>query len=335
MYAVNNSSRALLVALVPLAALHAVLLAMALLATQVTPQDAGLPIQEISQPAPDRLLILYVVRLAQDAALLFGGHLLLRRLAIFSRIAYALMGGVAAALGYAIALRVGLLLLPPGAGAEITAGLLPTVAGAISGFLYGQFAGVVRIASSISQVANDDTAVSRTFDGPVRVRTSVAAVAIAATMPAALTAVLSLGLTSLFLPAPLIVGNPAVFTMAIPAQLFLMLLIATVVPSAIFVLAAHHVARAVHRSRGLEYAAIGSAMAALCAVVVAPFMAVTSVVYLITPALVYGAIMGGLYRRFAGIEPLPLPEVVLAADERSLVGADHPSRHRHDVIITG
>ena len=334
MYAVNNSSRALLVALIPLAALHAVLLAMALLATQATPQDAGLPIQEISHPAPDRILILYVARLAQDAALLFAGHLLLRRGAMCSRIAYALMGGVAAALGYAIAIREGLLLFPPGVGAEITSGLLPTVAGAISGFLYGQLAGIAR-ATSPSRPANDDSGVSRTFDGPVRVRTSVAAVAIAATMPAVLTAVLSLGLVSLFLPAPLIAGNPSVFKMAIPAQLFLTLLVATTVPSAIFVLATHHVARSIHRCRGLEYAAIGSAMAALCAVVVAPFVPMTSVIYLIMPALVYGAIMGGLYRRFAGIEPLPLPEVVLAVDERSLVGTDHPSRHRHDVIITG
>lgn len=334
MYAVNNSSRALLVALVPLAALHAVLLAMALLATQATPQDAGLPLQEISQPAPDRILILYVVRLAQDAALLFAGHLLLRRSAIYSRMAYALMGGVAAALGYMIAIREGLLLFPPGSGTEITSGLLPTVAGAIAGFLYGQFAFISRVESP-SQPSQGDSRVSKTFEGPLRVRTSVAAVAIAATMPAALTAVLSLGLVSLFLPAPLIAGNPSVFTMAIPAQLFLTLLVATIVPSAIFILATHHVARAINRTRGLEYAAIGSATAAACAVVVAPFMPITSVVYLIMPALVYGAIMGALYRRFAGIEPLPLPEVVLVSDERSLVGVDHPSRRQHDVIITG
>jgi hypothetical protein len=56
MYAVKNSSRALLVALVPLAAVHAVLLAMALLATQTTPAQLNLP-------APDRILTLYVVRL--------------------------------------------------------------------------------------------------------------------------------------------------------------------------------------------------------------------------------------------------------------------------------
>jgi len=53
MYAVKNSSRALFVALVPLAAVHAILLAMTLLATQATPPQANLP-------APDQLLIFYV-----------------------------------------------------------------------------------------------------------------------------------------------------------------------------------------------------------------------------------------------------------------------------------
>lgn len=333
MYAVKNSSRALFVALVPLAAVHAVLLAMALLATQTTPQ-VGLPVQEVSLPGPDRILILYVGRLGMDGALLFIGHLLLRHCAIYNRIAYALMGGTAAALSYATAMRAGLLLFPPGIGTEITSGLLPAVAGTISGFLYGQFAGL-EAAASRAMPLKGDPGVSRTFDGPVRVRTSLAAVVIAAAIPAALTGVLSFGLVSLFLPAHLIAGNASVFTVAIPAQLFLTMLVATIVPSAIFVLSTHHVARAFHRRRGLEYSAIGSLMAGLCAVAIAPFIPITSVVYLMMPALVYGAIMGALYRRFAGIEPLPLPEVVLAADESALVGADHPSRQQHDVIFTG
>ena len=333
MYAVKNSSRALLAALVPLAAVQAVLLAMALLATQVPPQ-AGLPVRDVSLPGPDIILISYVMRLALDGAFLFGGHLLLRHCAIYSRMAYALMGGAVAALNCAIAIRVGLQMFPPDAGTEITSSLLPTVAGAIGGFLYSQFAGVARAASP-SQPSIGASTVSRMFDGPVRVRTSVAAIVIAATIPAALTAVLSFGLVSLLLPAPLIAGAAPVFAAAIPAQLFLAMLVATIVPSAIFVLCTHHVARAFHRNRGLEYTAIGSVVAVLCAVVIAPFMPVTSVIYLMMPALVYGAIMGALYRRFAGIEPVPLPEAVFAVDESELIDADHPSRQQHNVIFTG
>ena len=44
--------------------------------------------------------------------------------------------------------------------------------------------------------------------------------------------------------------------------------------------------------------------------------------------------MGVLYRRFAGIEPVPLPEAVIAADPNALVGADHPSRRQHGVILS-
>jgi hypothetical protein len=44
--------------------------------------------------------------------------------------------------------------------------------------------------------------------------------------------------------------------------------------------------------------------------------------------------MGALYRRFAGIEPVPLPEAVLATDVNALVGVDHPSRQQHGVVFT-
>ena len=79
MYAVKNSSRALLVALIPLAAVHVLLHALVLLGIQGTaaPGQAALP-------APDVVLISFVTRLAIDAALLFAGHLALRQGAIHS-----------------------------------------------------------------------------------------------------------------------------------------------------------------------------------------------------------------------------------------------------------
>ena len=51
-----------------------------------------------------------------------------------------------AATSYLLAMRNGLLMFAPLAGSEITAGLLPTVAGALAGFLYGQFAGLMAVA---------------------------------------------------------------------------------------------------------------------------------------------------------------------------------------------
>ena len=56
--------------------------------------------------------------------------------------------------------------------------------------------------------------------------------------------------------------------------------------------------------------------------------------YLMIVAVAYGAIMGALYRRFAGLEPVPLPEAVIATDPNALVAADDPARHQHRVILS-
>jgi len=328
MYAVRNSPRALVAALVPLAAVHAVFLAMALLATQTEPPQMNLP-------APDKVLISYAGCLVLDGILLFAGHLVLRQSAIFGRPAYALMGGVMAATSYLLALRNGLVLVPPKSGSEITLGLLPSAAGMLAGFLYGQFAGLATVTAGPLRSADGEAASApRTFDGPVQVRTSVAAVMIAATVPATLTAVLLFMMLSLFLPGYLAGGVGPVFAAAFPAQMFLISLMATIVPSAIFILAVHHIARAFGRKRGMDYAGIGSLLAGSCVGLVAPLMPVTSLFVLLAPGIVYGAIMGALYRRFAGIEPVPLPEAVIATDEATLVGADHPSRRQRSVIVT-
>ena len=47
-----------------------------------------------------------------------------------------------------------------------------------------------------------------------------------------------------------------------------------------------------------------------------------------------GAIMGALYRSFSGLEPVPLPEAIIATDPNALVGADDPARHQHKVILS-
>jgi hypothetical protein len=328
MYIVKNSTRALIMALSPLAAVHAILAAMILLGTQSTPVLLDLP-------SPDRLLLIYVAQLAIDGALLFVGHLVLRERGISSRFAYGLIGGVMAGSSYAIALRNGLLLSPPDPGSEVSAGLLPLFAGMMAGFLYGQFAGLESVAAW-PKFSAEALRVSRRFDGPTRVRTSVAAVALASVIPAALTAILSFTFSFMFVPPNLMPDGAApIFLAALPAQIFLTTLTATIVPSAILMLSVHHVARAIHRSRGIEYAGLGSLMSALCGVVVAPFTPVSPILFLLVPAMIYGAIMGALYRAFAGIEPMPLPEPVIVTDEDTLVPADHPSRQGHGVMFTG
>ena len=325
MYVVRNSSRALFAALIPLAVVHAVLLAMALLTTKTEPALAILP-------PPDKLLFSYAGRLGLDGVLLFAGHMVLRQFTICSRVAYALIGGVVAATSYALAMRNGLLLFPIPSGSEITAGLLPTAAGMLAGFLYGQLAGLEAVTATPRPAAAAPEAAAvppRVFDGPVRVRTSVGGIAIAATIPAATAAMMAFMVLALFGTA----GPDALITAALPAQVFLTLLIATTVPSAILMLAIHHVARALRRSGGGAYAVIGSLVAAGCFVLLTPLLG--GMMFVLLPAsVVNGAIMGALYRRFAGIEPVPLPEIVIATDAQALVGADHPSRRQHGVILS-
>ena len=201
----------------------------------------------------------------------------------------------------------------------------------LAGFLYGQFAGLEAVAAAPRPTAAATEAAAvlpRVFDGPVRVRSSVGAIAIAVTVPAAISAALAFMVLALFGTA----GPDSIITAALPAQVFLTVLIATTVPSAILVLAIHHIARALRRSRGGEYAAIGSLVAAGCVVLLMPVFGVMPL--LLATAVVNGAIMGALYRRFAGIEPVPLPEVVIATDTQALVSADHPSRRQHGVILS-
>jgi hypothetical protein len=330
MYIVKNSPRALLVALIPLGLIHAVLVTMALLGAKANGTEAS---------APDQVLVFYVTRLAIDGALLFAGHWLLQQQRISSRIAYALMGGVMAAIGYAIAMRNSVQLSAPETGAVLSIGLLPTIAGMLAGFLYGQFAGLALVPGAATRTSSG-AAAPRSFEGPVRVRTSVAGIAIAATMPAVLTMVFSVMAVSL-LPAYFraMTGGPGptltpVVAAAIPAQLFLAILVGTIVPSAIFILCVHHIARALHRPRALDYAATGAGMALICSIVLSPFAPIAMVSHLMIPAMICGAIMGALYRRFAGLEPLPLPEAVIATDPNALVSADHPSRREHSVILS-
>ena len=75
-------------------------------------------------------------------------------------------------------------------------------------------------------------------------------------------------------------------------------------------------------------------MALVCAFLLSSFAPFASLAFLLIIATAYGAIMGALYRRFSGLEPVPLPEAVIASDANALVDADHPSRHQHRVILT-
>ena len=353
MFIVKTSARAFLLALLPLVLVHGVLFAMALASSQTEPPM-------IAVPSPDRALGMLALRVAVDGAGLILGHFVARSLGFGSRAAYALIGGMASVAGYAIALQHGLALLPPGDGTTVTAGILPMLAGMTAGFLYGQFAGREPIAAGIAQPATSDVAApvqdapapvvtpskpSAVFDGPVQVRSSVAAMALASLVPAMLATVFFFGVSyTLFSgiqesPEPMRFNwSRQILAIAMPAQMFLTTTLITALPGVLFVALAHGMARALRWTRGMQYAGAGALMGLAIGVSLIPFGGMpaypfTGVGFL--PLTILGAIMMAVYRRFAGLEPRSLPEPVLARELEALVPEDHPARHQHAVVLNG
>lgn len=329
---IRNSSRAFIAALLVLVAFHGVMSALGLgvfLADKIEP------------PSPDRALKLFIMRVGVDVALLAGGHWLLRSRGIATRTAYALMGGAATAIGYEVALLNDLNLMPPLAGTHLSAAVMPTLVGIIAATLYAQFAGREMVKAAPGKAA-DDAAPSTpkpplTFDGPVQVRTSVVATLIASSIPAAIAALLVAPFAGLLMhkfPAGAfqnMLWADQISRMLLPAYFFMFALFATIIPSAIAIGIIHAIARAIPRTGAVAYAAIGAGVAAFALAALLEWM--TPLLFL--PFVIVGALMGAVYRGFAGLEPKALPEPVLASDPATLVGEDDPARRTRAVILNG
>ena len=329
MYVIRTSPRAFFLALVPLAILHAMLIA-----SGIAPS-----VSKGVLPVPDWALIVFAGRISLDGGLLFLGHTRLRALGLHRRGVYGIMGGFAAAIGYMIAYRLGIMLVEPVSGTVLTSAMLPVLAGMLSGFLYAQFA---RREIIVPEDADDEAELPAgpelpvaTYDGPVQVRTSIAATAIAAAIPALIFSVPAVAALLAFLSdsddTPTLANWAA--QLALPAQMIFTTLFVTFVPSLIVVGATHALARALRRTRGTEYALMGAGTGAVGSLLLVTLL--NGVLFIMLLGAAVGAIMGAIYRRFAGIEPLALPEDVLAEDLSALVPEDHPSRKSHVVIYNG
>jgi hypothetical protein len=218
---------------------------------------------------------------------------------------------------------------------------LPILVGMISATLYAQFAGREMLGARRVGPANPDEirlpAIPANFDGPVQVRSSMAATTIAAMVPAAMVALITIPFVTFFLTEwdtrglQNTVWANQISRMALPAYLFMATLLATAIPSAIIVSATHAVARAFRRTRGTDYAVIGAIVGIIASVALAMLVPTP----LLALVVVAAAIMGAAYRRFAGLEPLPLPEAVMATDPATLVGEHDPARRTRAVIMNG
>lgn len=322
---IKNSSRAFLAAFLVLAVYHGLITALHV--------SALMPKRFIS---PDEATLIFAKRILLDGALLYAGHWALRSFKIARRAAYTSMGAAALGIGYAVALTNNMMLIPPPDGAHLTGAALPMTIGAIASSIYAHLAGREIIAGQQTQgkdASPSPAAPIRIFDGPVRVRTSGVAILIASFIPACAMFMLStLFLFKTSASVDLQKSSWQLMLVGIGTYTLVLTLIMTVLPSALTIGVTHAVARAMDRQHIGDYAAIGAVVGLLGALVL---LALTGTVPLLVAAPIAGALMGGTYRKFAGIEPLPLPEAVLATDENTLVGADHPSRKGHAVIMNG
>ncbi len=326
MQLIRNSSRAFIPALLVILAYHGVMSSLGV---------ATFTAQQLPLPSPDQAFNIFARRVLIDASILFAGHRLLRSFGISTRLAYGLMGGAAMIVGYAFALSNGLMMWPPLPGAQITAAVLPALIGMIAGSIYAQLAGYEFIAPKSTQgAALATTRLDDTFNGPVRVRSSMSATMIAAIIPAAIFAVLVLPLFALSMDFTdsfaRINWSEVVLKVATPSYLTVVVLLVTAVPAAIVTQIIHAIARYLNRMRGADYAMIGAGMGCLVALATSAFLFLG---FSIPAFAIVGATMGGAYRRFAGLEPLPLPEAVFATDRAHLVAADHASRQGHRVFM--
>jgi hypothetical protein len=325
---IRNSARAFIAALIAVAAFHGVMTVLGL---------GVFLAKDIQPPSPDRALQMFAIRVGIDAALLIAGHWLLRSFGLASRMAYGLMGGAAAAIGYAFALSNNLNVIPPVDGSRITAAILPVLVGMIAATLYVRSAGREIFPARNGNANDAEAAASSSFDGPVQVRTSIAATAIASVIPAAIAVIIAMPfVTFLFAHWKTDGSHDAelsknVTTIVLPAYFFMITLFATALPAAIVVGVTHAAARVARRSSGLDYAIIGAAVGIVASMALLSFLPAD----LFPAGIATGAIMGAVYRRFAGLEPLALPESILATDRATLVGEHDPSRQTRAVIFNG
>ena len=330
---VRNSTRAFIAAVVLLIGFHGVMSVLGL---------GTFLARNIEPPSPDRAFQIFALRVGIDAALLFAGHWLLRSFGLATRLAYGLMGGAVAAVGYAFALSQDLNLLPPLEGTRLTAAVLPVLVGMIAATMYAQFAGRETVRARNGSASNPNPAPAPAspahFDGPVQVRTSMVATAISSVVPAAMVALVTIPFVTFFFTKwdNVASQNPAwanqISQMAMPAYFFMLTLFATAIPAAIVVGITHAAARVVRRTGGLDYAIIGAVVGG---VLISAALLMFFPPSLFPIAIVAGALMGAIYRRFAGLEPLALPEAVLAIDRATLVGEHDPARRTRAVIMNG
>ena len=280
-------------------------------------------------------------------ALFVAGHLALRRAAVGNRAAYAGVGAAACVVAFCVLGAFGELIDAFRRGAGIGYLIAPAALGAVFGFLYAwrasweseadEPAALADALASRSAEERDPVHV-RTGDadyyaGPMQVRTSIPLMLLAALFASMLTG-LARGVmlvgheVSLLGDAGMsrMVEHALQSTGAAGFELFGLMLI-SVLPMTVMILAGHYVARAFRWESPAAYFGVGLVMPPILA-------AVTMLLFLVIALMIIlpTAVAMVIYRQMAGLEPVPVKDDVIVRDPRDLVGADHPRRQFGRVI---
>jgi len=272
---------------------------------------------------------------------LFIGHLILRRLRVSGRWAYAVLGAVALGGAYASQMPPSDLVTIAGKGLLFYFFTFPVLTGAAFGYIYAWRAGwehesehpdvlsqtLADGAATAPEPALVQTPEARYFSGPLRVRTSFGLMFLSAVLSTFLAmgarAALNIGYDTSQLEDRSIgqlAEHATAMSLGAGLEMFFLVFIGTL-PIFLCVMGGHFVARGLKANGAWAYFGIGLLMPFAFALISLGF-AIAFTLMMLLPA----AIGMLLYRQFAGLEPTPVREDILAGDERDLVGAEHARR---------
>lgn len=297
----------------------------------------------------DRMLLWLAAGSALYVLLFAAGHFLMRRLKVGERWAYAVVGGVALVAMYLAFKGPTRLAVVFGSGEGVIGLIIPFAIGATFGFLYAWRAGWevdeaedmdglrTRMAGVTSEQEANMDAFSQGgldyFGGPIRVRTAIPLMLLAAFFGGIIFGVARGAFRVVWevMMLPDFTATAAVTQAGAMANYagFEMLAMAIIgaVPTAVCILAGHYVARGLKRTEAWAYAGVGLVTPVVLGIIWPPLYLMTVLMLAIPTALGMA-----IYRSFAGLEPVPVKEDVIARRGRDLVGADHPRRRIARVI---
>lgn len=277
-------------------------------------------------------------------AVLFAlGHAELRRRGSRSRGAYAALGAAAAVPPFLLSAGLSALATARSGGMLSALLVVPLATGALTGFLYHRRAGYETEGDDVDALADAippgepgsagaglvATAGADYYDGPLVVRNSLGANAIAALLASGCF-VLASTLGTVLAPATsplagLMHANGVGLTV-------LQGIIGCALPIAVLLRLTHAWMRARGRHSYRDYAMgalIGPGLfCVMTAMTGLSFLVLAYLVQFLAPSLVATL----TYRKLAGLEPAPLPDDIEVRDRRTLVAANHPRRRMARVI---